>query len=82
MMGMACIDQTTEGLESRLFARSFIVVDPLSNKRVAVACADIWSCTQAVKTEVVHRLVKIFGNELYTIDNVLICGTHTHSGPG
>ena len=82
MMGMACIDQKTEGLETRLFARSFIVVDQLSNKRVVVLCADLWSCTQALRTEVVHRLDKIYGNDLYTLDNVLICGTHTHSGPG
>ena len=43
MMGMACIDQKTEGLETRLFARSFIVVDQLSNKGVVVLSADLWS---------------------------------------
>jgi neutral ceramidase len=32
--------------------------------------------------EVVKRLKAIFGNNLYTIDNVLLSGTHTHSGPG
>lgn len=82
MMGMACIDQKTEGLESRLFARSFIVVDRLSNKRIVVLCADLWSCTQALKIDVVSRLGRIYGNDVYTLDNVLICGTHTHSGPG
>src|SRR5690606_32874732 len=43
--------------------------------------ADIWSCTQAVKMEVIKRLKENYGN-IYTINNVLISGTHTHSGPG
>lgn len=82
MMGMASIDQKTEGIHSRLFARAFIVCDQSSNKRVVILSADIWSCTLAVKMEVVKRLNTIYGNDLYTIDNVLLSGTHTHSGPG
>ncbi|NUM61988.1 MAG: neutral/alkaline non-lysosomal ceramidase N-terminal domain-containing protein, partial [Ignavibacteriaceae bacterium] len=82
MMGMASIGQKTEGIHSRLFARAFIVCDQNSNKRVVILSADIWSCTQAVKMEVVKRLKTIYGNDLYTIENVLLSGTHTHSGPG
>ncbi|MFI5406483.1 MAG: neutral/alkaline non-lysosomal ceramidase N-terminal domain-containing protein, partial [Nitrososphaerales archaeon] len=82
MMGMASIDQKTEGIHSRLFARSFLVCDQTSNKRIVILSADIWSCTQAVKMEVVKRLKSIYGNDFYTIDNVLLSGTHTHSGPG
>lgn len=82
MMGMASIEQKTEGIHSRLFARAYIVCDQDSNKRVVIVSADIWSCTQAVKTEVVKRLKGIYGNDLYTLDNVLLSGTHTHSGPG
>ena len=82
MMGMASIEQKTEGIQSRLFARAFIVCDQSNNKRVVVLSADIWSCTQAVKMEVVKRLKAIYGNDLYTIENVLLSGTHTHSGPG
>ncbi|MCZ6702375.1 MAG: neutral/alkaline non-lysosomal ceramidase N-terminal domain-containing protein, partial [Ignavibacteria bacterium] len=68
--------------QSRLYARSFIVCDLNSDKRVVILTADIWSCTQAVKMEVVKRLKTNYGNELYTLDNVLLSGTHTHSGPG
>ncbi|NWG27416.1 MAG: neutral/alkaline ceramidase [Ignavibacteriaceae bacterium] len=82
MMGMASIEQKTEGIHSRLFARAFIVCDQNSDKRVVIVSADIWSCTLAVKMEVVNRLKNIYGNGLYTIDNVLLSGTHTHSGPG
>ena len=82
MMGMASIDQKTDGIQSRLFARSFVICDQDSNKRVVILSADIWSCTQAVKMEVVKRLQRIYGNNLYSVDNVLLSGTHTHSGPG
>ena len=82
MMGMASLSQKTEGINSRLFARAFIVCDQSNDKRVVILSADIWSCTQAVKTEVVKKLKAIYGNYLYTIENVLLSGTHTHSGPG
>jgi neutral ceramidase len=78
MMGMASIEQKTEGIQSRLFARAFIVCDQQSDKRVVILSADIWSCTQAIKMEVVKRLNSIFGN-LYNLENVLLSGTHTHS---
>src|SRR5690606_6214474 len=79
MMGMATIDQKTEGIQSRLFSRAFIVCDQNNNKRVVILSADILTCTQAVKTEVVKRLKDIYGNDLYTVDNVLLSGQHTHS---
>jgi neutral ceramidase len=82
MMGMASVEQKTEGIQSRLFARAFIVCDQTSHKRVVILSADIWSCTQAIKMEVVKRLKIIYGNDLYSIENVLLSGTHTHSGPG
>jgi len=82
MMGMASVEQKTEGIQSRLFARAFIVCDQTSNKRIVILSADIWSCTQAIKMEVVKRLKIIYGNDLYSIENVLLSGTHTHSGPG
>ena len=82
MMGMASIKQKTDGIQSRLYARTFIVSDLNTENRVVILTADIWSCTQAVKMEVVKRLKAIYGNELYKLDNVLLNGTHTHSGPG
>jgi neutral ceramidase len=48
---------------------------------VVIVSADIWSATSVVKKEVVKRLQAKFGM-LYTSDNVLISGTHTHSAPG
>ncbi|MGR3275331.1 neutral/alkaline non-lysosomal ceramidase N-terminal domain-containing protein [Acaryochloris marina NIES-2412] len=82
MQGMADKHQRTTGVESRLYAKAFIVVDPASMKRVAIASTDLWSGTHIVKHEVLQRLHKIYGPDLYQLDNLLISGTHTHSGPG
>lgn len=82
MQGMADKNQRTTGVESRLVAKVFIVVDPVSLNRVAIVSTDLWSGTHIVKQEVVDRLQQIYGPELYQLDNLLISGTHTHSGPG
>ncbi|MGZ6662691.1 MAG: neutral/alkaline non-lysosomal ceramidase N-terminal domain-containing protein, partial [Solirubrobacteraceae bacterium] len=84
MQGMADSSQITTGVESRLFARAFIVAAEGSQtaaERVAIVVADIWSCTRRVKDSVVERLAA--GHpDLYVEENVLIAGTHTHSAPG
>ncbi|ABW28489.1 neutral ceramidase, putative [Acaryochloris marina MBIC11017] len=82
MQGMADKHQRTTGVESQLYAKVFIVVDPESAKRVAIASTDLWSGTHIVKHEVLQRLQKIYGPDLYQLANLLISGTHTHSGPG
>ncbi len=95
LQGFAVESQKTKGIESPLFSRAFIVEDldlgiPTTGRlpgveyvtrRVVLVTADIWSATNAVKQEVVKRLKLEFGT-LYTDDNVLISGTHTHSAPG
>ena len=81
MMGFSKEDQKTRGVESPLYARAFIIEDQQREKRVAFVCVDLWSCTQAIKQAVVEHL-KSFANGVYTNENLLISGTHTHSGPG
>ena len=71
-----------EGINFRLYARAFIVSESNSSKSIAVVIADLWSCTQAIKNEVVKRLKTDFNGNMFTADNVLIGGTHTHNGPG
>ena len=86
MIGFADVDQKTAGIHTRLFARTFVIED--QGNHVAIVNADIWSCTLAVKEEVVRRLGELgdlqdsAGNPLFTRDNVLISGNHTHAGPG
>lgn len=37
---------------------------------------------QGVKLTVIERLTDYFGSNIYTNDNVLLSGIHTHAGPG
>jgi neutral ceramidase len=84
MQGMADKNQITTGVESPLYARAFVIADPESataDGRVALVVADIWSGTRRVKDAVVQRLAAAHAG-LYTDENVLLAGTHTHSAPG
>ena len=87
MMGFADELQKTFEIDMPLFSRAFIIAknisQPISTDCTAIVVADIWSCTQEVKTEAIRRLntnASLAG--LYNVENVLITGTHTHSGPG
>ncbi len=84
LQGMADKNQIATAVESPLYARAFVVADPLSATaagRVAIVVADIWSGTRRVKDAVVARLAAALGG-MYTDENVLLAGTHTHSAPG
>ncbi|XP_059803421.1 neutral ceramidase isoform X1 [Hypanus sabinus] len=80
MMGYANPDQTAAGLHTRLFSRAFIVADPSTSKRVVFVSSDIGMISQKLRLEVLKRLKTKYGN-LYRQDNVVLSGTHTHSGP-
>src|SRR5512145_1115050 len=82
MLGMGELSQNTQGIMSRQYSRAFVIHHQASGKKVAVVVADIWSCTQAVKMEVVKRLRNAKRLTEFSVENVLISGTHTHSGPG
>jgi neutral ceramidase len=84
LMGMADPHQIATGVESRLYARAFVVVDRAAGprgRRVAIIVADIWSGTRRIKEALLTRLAKRY-RRLYTDKNVLLAGTHTHSAPG
>lgn len=89
MQGWADMGQTTMGVESGLHnkpapqkARAFIIADADSQTRAVMVICDIWSCSLAVRQEVIRRIT--YGNpeSPYARGNILIAGTHTHSGPG
>ena len=88
MQGWASSSQLSKTLDTDsnvkklpLMARAFIVVDPTSNTRAVFVVADIWSCSIAVKQEVVRRLSLGLDGPPYQAANITIAGTHTHSGP-
>ncbi|NXQ12056.1 ASAH2 ceramidase, partial [Peucedramus taeniatus] len=81
LMGYANPSQVGGGLLSRLYSRAFIVAEPQGSKRVVFVSADIGMVSQRVRLEVLKQLRSKYG-ELYRQDNVILSGTHTHSGPG
>ncbi|KFP92367.1 Neutral ceramidase, partial [Apaloderma vittatum] len=81
LMGYANPDQVGGGLLTRLYSRAFIVADPDDLKRVVFVSADIGMVSQRLRLEVLKKLESKYG-DLYRHDNVILSGTHTHSGPG
>uniref|UniRef100_A0A8C9WBK9 Neutral ceramidase n=1 Tax=Scleropages formosus TaxID=113540 RepID=A0A8C9WBK9_SCLFO len=76
-MGYANADQTARGLHTRLYSRAFIVDD--GRKRVVFVSVDIGMVSQRLRLEVMKELKSTYG-DLYGQDNVVLSGTHTHSG--
>lgn len=80
MWGFGQEKQTTQGIHTRLKSRAFILIDPTTQNRLVFASVDIGSIEHNVFLEVVDRLQAKYGNT-YTLDNVILSATHTHSGP-
>ena len=80
-MGYWDFAQKGLGIHSRLYSRAFVFEDLSNGKSAAIVCADILACTQSVHQAVIKKLKEHYG-DVYTEKNVLISGTHTHSGPG
>lgn len=80
MMGYARFGQDTGGIHTRLYARTFVIEDEVGSRIVYISC-DIGMIDQSVKTQVAKTLTEKYAG-VYSQENVLISGTHTHSGPG
>ncbi|CAG0885332.1 unnamed protein product [Cyprideis torosa] len=78
MMGYAKAEQVNHGIHTRLFSRAFIICDEVNC--IVFVTADIGMLDTAVKIKVIERLEAEFGG-IYHDKNVILSGTHTHSGP-
>ncbi|XP_053612320.1 neutral ceramidase-like [Plodia interpunctella] len=78
-MGYAEIGQTGRGLHTRQYSRAFIFVQ--GDTRVVLVTADVQAVGIHVRRQVVRNLQELYG-DIYTLKNVILAGTHTHSGPG
>jgi len=82
MMGYAMTNQTSTGIHFRLRARAYIFAeDGNTTQRIVFVSTDSCMIYTNTRLEVVRRLQAKFGS-LYTLDNVMMSGIHTHSGPG
>uniref|UniRef100_S4R5F4 Neutral ceramidase n=1 Tax=Petromyzon marinus TaxID=7757 RepID=S4R5F4_PETMA len=80
MMGYASPSQVSKGIHTRLYSRAFIAAD-FSGNRVVFVSVDVGMISQKVRLEVLMRLKDKYGSQ-YNESNVVLSGTHTHSGPG
>nr|CAH0108394.1 unnamed protein product [Daphnia galeata] len=78
-MGYASPSPLTSGIHTRLYSRAFVIED--DTNRVVFVSVDVGMIDQSVKTEVVKRLEATYQDK-YSAKNVVLSGTHTHSGPG
>jgi neutral ceramidase len=86
-MGMSKLGQRGRGIHTRLFSRAYVIEDLTTRKHVVLVVADMAMCFQAIHQAVIKKLkkhspFKVHGKYIYNEKNVLISGTHTHSGPG
>ena len=77
-MGFAHPNQTTAGIHTRLYSRAFIFDD--GYKKFVYASIDMGMMGHLLKSYVIKELQKEFGST-FTYENVMLSGTHTHSGP-
>uniref|UniRef100_A0A146ME47 Neutral ceramidase n=1 Tax=Lygus hesperus TaxID=30085 RepID=A0A146ME47_LYGHE len=78
-MGYANPKQKGYGIHLRQFARSFIIDD--GSTRIVFVTCDMGMMGTFLRREVLKRLAQEYGDQ-YTVNNVMISGTHTHSTPG
>lgn len=82
LMGYALLGQNGEGILQRLWSRAYIIVDEQTNSRVVFVNTDTQSMGDIIKKRVVEALQEKYGPDLYTVKNVMISSTHSHSGMG
>ncbi|XP_011845671.1 PREDICTED: neutral ceramidase isoform X2 [Mandrillus leucophaeus] len=80
LMGYSKSGQNAQGILTRLYSRAFIMAEPDGSNRTVFVSIDIGMVSQRLRLEVLNRLQSKYGS-LYRRDNVILSGTHTHSGP-
>ncbi|KAJ3157404.1 hypothetical protein HDU86_003295 [Geranomyces michiganensis] len=86
MAGYASLGQKANGIHLRLKARAFVFAsDAEPSRRVVWVSADVgWPSYRVLKMVVSNLRAQLSPAEaaLYSLDNIMISATHTHSGVG
>ncbi|KAJ3412868.1 hypothetical protein HDV05_008804 [Chytridiales sp. JEL 0842] len=86
MLGYASLTQSANGIHLRLNARAFIFASSIQKRqRVVYVSLDTGFTSNRSREMALTILRKMLGEEdasLYTLENLLVSATHTHSGPG
>ncbi|KAI8898000.1 Neutral/alkaline nonlysosomal ceramidase, partial [Globomyces pollinis-pini] len=75
IQGYLLFSQLANGIHTRLYARACIMGD--ATNRVVYISADAWG----ISGFALENAIRIVSNPLYTIKNVMVSATHTHSTP-
>ena len=81
MLGYSMAFNVAEGIETHLFARSFVIEDA-KRQKVALVETELCFVTSELKRGIIQLLQKEASTQDFTEENVLIMAQHTHCGPG
>lgn len=81
MMGYGMFHNRVRGVDTKLFARAFVLKDLTTNRKIAFVNAEICFITISIKRGVIKRLKRKHEELGYDYQNVLLTAQHTHSGP-
>jgi neutral ceramidase len=83
MMGYESPTHVSSGIQTRQYARAYVIDSPCNNKRVAFVSADIGMIFHSVRQGVLEKIqADPTLKNLYGEQNIMISATHTHAGPG
>jgi neutral ceramidase len=80
MMGWGMLGNYATRVATPLSARAYVIVDPTSGDRVAMAVCELAFISTALREAVCERLRQ--DDRGLDLHNVMLMATHTHSGPG
>ncbi|WP_281647368.1 neutral/alkaline non-lysosomal ceramidase N-terminal domain-containing protein [Parendozoicomonas sp. Alg238-R29] len=81
LLGYGESSQVARGIHDRMWARAFVVAEPVTQKRVVIVVLNAAMVFGDVTREVIRRLQLQFG-PLYQDGNMLILADHSHSANG
>jgi neutral ceramidase len=81
MLGYGLYFNTMEEVETPLYARTFVYVEPATQSKVCFVNCELGFITIALKKGVLKELRSRDPNNGYDDDNLILTAQHTHSGP-
>ncbi len=81
MLGYGLYFNTMEAIETPLYARTFVFIDPSTQTKVCIVNCELGFITIALKKGVLKELRSRDHQCGYDDDNFMLTAQHTHSGP-
>jgi neutral ceramidase len=82
MMGWGMLHNVVQSVATPLYARAFVLREPVRDVRVALVFCELVFVSLALRDEVCAILRSENPEAGLDLENVMLMATHTHSGPG